>query len=93
MTLPYDDKGKIFTEVVSKEPVAVIIQTSLNRIEGAIHARPGERLKDELNHQDRFVAITDAVIYDLSGQEVQRNDLLLLNRDAILWVLPRTEAP
>ncbi len=91
MTIPYDDKGKIFTDVVAKEPVLVVIQTAQQRIEGALHARPGERLKDELNHQDRFVAVTDAVVMDMHGQDLYRTDLLLVNRDAIVWVLPKEE--
>ncbi len=91
MTIPFDDKGKIFTDVVSKEPIEVIVQTTSQRIEGSLHIRPGERLKDELNHQDRFVAVTDAVVMDANGQDLYRTELLLVNREAIVWVLPKEE--
>lgn len=86
--LPYDDKGKIFTDVVSKEAVAVIVQTALHRIEGIVYARPDVRLKDELNQDEHFLAVTDAVLYDLAGNEVKRTGFLAVNRDAIHWVLP-----
>ncbi|MBI3159378.1 MAG: hypothetical protein HYZ26_07255 [Chloroflexi bacterium] len=91
MTLEYDDKGKIFTEVISKQPLAVVIQTGVHRIEGVVHIRPQERLKDELDRPERFLAVTDAVIYDLAGQEVGRSAFLAVRREAIHWVLEQEE--
>jgi hypothetical protein len=44
-----DEKGKIFTEVVTKLPVVVMIQTVIHRLHGNIHIRPDERLKAELD--------------------------------------------
>ncbi|TAK11025.1 MAG: hypothetical protein EPO32_13410 [Anaerolineae bacterium] len=90
--LPYDDKGKIFTEVVSKKLEAVVIQTTLNRIEGDVHIRPDERLKDELNHAEPFLAITDAIIYDLNGVEIRRTAFVAVNRGAIQWVTPKDDS-
>jgi hypothetical protein len=46
MSLRFDEKGKFFTEIVSKEAVEVIIQTPTNQLRGNIHIRPGERLRD-----------------------------------------------
>jgi len=54
MTIHYDDKGKFFTAIVTKEPNSVIIQTLLHRIEGSMYSRPNERIKDELNKAEQF---------------------------------------
>ena len=37
MTIEFDDNGKFFTDIVSKAPVPVVIQTVTNRIHGNIH--------------------------------------------------------
>ena len=34
MSIRFDDKGKFFTDVISKEAVPVLIQTPTNRIQG-----------------------------------------------------------
>jgi len=91
MTNYYDEKGKIFTNVVAKQPVAVTIQTNQNLILGEIYVRPGMRVKDELNGQERFVAVTKAVIYDSQGQERYRTNFLVLNTDQIVWIIPEEE--
>jgi len=44
-----DEKGKIFTEVVTKLPVPIMMQTTTHRVLGNIHVRPDQRLKDELD--------------------------------------------
>jgi hypothetical protein len=64
MFSPYEDKGKIFTEVIQKQPIDVVIQTCDQTIRGTIHIRPQERLKDEIEKMDRFLAVTNANIYD-----------------------------
>ncbi len=87
----FDDKGKIFTNVIPKRPVAVILQTPIHRIKGCMHVRPSERLKDELNRSEKFVAITDAVIYDSSGVEIYRCDFLTINSDQIHWLIPEED--
>jgi hypothetical protein len=94
MTTEFNEKGKYFTEVIPKANVPVIIQTLVSRIEGCFHARYDNRLKDELNSEidEQFMAITDAVIYDLDGNELYRSNFLALNRDSIVWLIPqRTE--
>ncbi len=92
MVTQYDEKGKIFTQVVAKEPVQVIIQTAQNQIHGAIHVRPGTRLKDELNEdQGRFLAITDATIYTLQQEELYHCGFLVIHYDQIVWMFPKEE--
>jgi hypothetical protein len=49
VTIRFDEKGKIFTDVISKEVMGVIIQTLAERIRGKIHVRPEEPLKDTTN--------------------------------------------
>jgi hypothetical protein len=91
MSIWFDEKGKFFTEIVSKEMVAVIIQTSTNRIHGGIHVRPDQRFKDEINQSELFVAITDATIFDLSGKELFNSNFVAINREQIVWILPEDQ--
>jgi len=88
MSTHYDEKGKFFTDVISKKNIPVTIQTLHNRIKGAVHIRRGERLKDELNSAEQFLAVTDAIIFDLQGAELNRMGFLVLNRDNIIWLFP-----
>jgi hypothetical protein len=87
----YDDRGKIFTKVISKVPVRVIIQTSMQLIRGNIHVKPEERLSDELNLEEEFLPVTNAVIYNLEGQILYEANFISINRTQIIWVLPSTE--
>ena len=50
MTIRYDDKGKYFTDVVTKDAIRADIQTLTHRVKGDVHVRIGERIKDELDH-------------------------------------------
>jgi hypothetical protein len=88
MSTHFDEKGKFFTPVITKEPIPVVIQTVLQRINGNIYIRPEERIKDELDRSDVFLAITDATIFDLAGQEIYSADFITVNRQHIIWVLP-----
>lgn len=88
MTIRFDEKGKFFTEIVSKEPLKVILQTPTNRIRGNIHVRPGERLRDQINQGDVFLAVTEATIYDQTGKELYQCEFLAINREHIIWILP-----
>ena len=62
MTFEYDDKGKFFTDIISKTPLDVLVQTTTHLIQGVIHIRKEERLKDELNRDELFLALTEAKI-------------------------------
>jgi hypothetical protein len=92
MVTTYDDKGKVFTQVVAKDPVVVIIQTTQNVIHGTVHIRPGLRLKDELNDQnERFLAVTDLTVSSLEKVELYRSKFMIVNREQIVWVIPEEE--
>lgn len=92
MSITYDEKGKLFTEVISKDPRPALIQTLTHRIQGTIYVRRGERLIDELCCV-QFIAVTDAVIYNAQGAPLYRSDFLTINREHVVWVLPQEEAP
>lgn len=91
MVTQYDDKGKIFTQVISKRPVSVILQTSQQRIHGTIHVRPSERIIDELNLSHNFIAITDGEILDDSGKVLHNFAFLSVNLEHIVWMIPADE--
>jgi len=87
----FDDKGKIFTNIITKQPIRVIVQTEKYRIHGQMHITPSERLKDELNGSDQFVAVTNATVFDAAGNVTYRSNFLTLNRDFIVWLIPEAD--
>ncbi len=87
----FEDKGKIFTNVIPKNPVAVILQTDCHIVQGYLHVRPSERIKDELNRAEKFIAVTDATIRDIRGNELYRCNFLTINCDHIHWLIPQEE--
>jgi hypothetical protein len=91
MSTHYDEKGKFFTEVISKHPVPAIIQTLSHRIHGTIHVRRGERLIDELQRAGCFIAVTEAVVYNLNGDALYQTAFLTLNSQQIIWIIPEQE--
>jgi hypothetical protein len=87
----FDDKGKIFTQVISKKPIKVIIQMGHQSIRGTIHVRPTERVIDEINHAQGFMAVTDATISDEGRNILYETSFLTLNVDHITWIIPADE--
>jgi len=88
----FEDKGKIYTKVVTKSPVKVVLQTTTNRIIGNMHVRPGDRLKDTLVSSDDFLAITDAIIFNSDGKKLlYKTNFTAVNINQILWVVPEEE--
>ena len=91
MSVRYNEKGKYFTEVVNKDQVKAMIQTTSQRLQGMVHVRPGMRLKDSLNEGPRFIAITDGVFLDSDNQKLNTFEFMSLNQEQIVWVLPLEE--
>jgi hypothetical protein len=91
MSIRFDEKGKFFTDVISKEAVPVVIQTLTHRVQGLIHIKPGERLKDEINQSEAFFAVTEAKIFDHTGKRLYSCDFMAINRDHIIWLLPEDQ--
>jgi hypothetical protein len=89
MAIQFDPKGKYFTEVVTKIPRAVIIQTTRGRIRGMVHVHPDHRLLDELNEGQAFLAITEAEIE--LPEESLRASFVALNKAELVWVTPVEE--
>jgi len=87
----YDEKGKFFTNFVSKNAVQAIVQTSRYRIRGEIHVRMGDRVKDELDRPEQFLAVTNASIYDENDTLLFEREFVSINRDHIIWVIPEQE--
>ena len=90
MDLRIDDRGKYFTPRVSKESVATALRTTDHLIVGQIHVRPDQRLKDELNlSQERFVAVTDAQVYDAQGTtKLFESAILIVASSHIIFITP-----
>jgi len=87
----FEEKRKIFTNVVTKKPIIVLIQTTTSLIRGTVHIRPDDRLKDEINQPETFLAVTDAVIKNLKGEEVHHCEFLAVNRSHVVWLTPESD--
>jgi len=88
VTFDYDDKGKIYTDVVSKKAVPAVVQTTKQLIRGNVHVRHDERLKDELDRDELFLAVTDASVVNLDGQILHQARFMAVRRAQIVWVMP-----
>jgi len=91
MVTQYDEKGKIFTQVITKKPVPVIIQTATHLIRGTVHVRPDERVIDEMNNSSNFIAVTDARVIDNLEKQLYGCEFLTLNKEQIIWIIPDEE--
>jgi len=86
MTFDYDDKGKFYTSIISKETTKARIQTTAQIIEGDVHVRRECRLKDELDNGELFLAVTDAHVFNTNGDELFHTAFIAVRRDQIIWV-------
>ncbi len=91
MGIQFDEKGKFFTDVIQKIAVHAVVQTTTQLIRGKVHVREGERLKDELDHDELFLAMTDASVLGTDGQVQFDAPFLAVRRSQIVWVLPDEE--
>lgn len=88
MTIEYDEKGKIFTDIVTKVAVHATIQTTTHLMRGQVHVRRDQRIKDELDVNESFLAITDVTVLTPDGQTLFHAPFLAVRRSHIVWVLP-----
>ena len=93
MTIEFDEKGKFFTDVVSKVAMPATVQTTSQLVRGKVHVRQGERLKDELDRDELFLAMTDASVLGEDGQVMFGAPFLAVRRSQIVWVMPEQEEP
>lgn len=92
MSLEFNDKGKYFTDVISKAAIPAIIQTTSHRIEGYVHIRLDGRLKDELDRNEAFLPVTNAKVFNTDGSILCETEFLSVARQQIVWVMPNGES-
>lgn len=88
MTIEYDEKGKYYTNVIQKIPVPAILQTATHLIRGLIHVRQDERMKDELENAEQFIAVTEVSVCDAAGNVIFSGPFLAVQKEQIIWVMP-----
>jgi hypothetical protein len=72
-----------------KEKIPVILLTTTYRLEGEMHVVPGGRLLDEINKERDFIPITNATVYDISGETpLDTLDFIAVNKSLIVMIAP-----
>jgi len=92
MTIEYDEKGKIFTDIVSKIAIYATIQTTTHMLRGRIHVRRDQRIIDELDLSENFIALTEVSILSPDGQTLFQVPFLAVRRSHIVWVFPEQKS-
>jgi hypothetical protein len=88
MTIEYDEHGKIFTDIVSKISINVTVQTTTHMVRGRLHVRRDQRVKDELDRDESFLALTDVHVLGPDGQTLFQAPFLAVRREHVVWVIP-----
>lgn len=88
MSFEYDDKGKIYTEVITKTAISALVQTTTHLIQGKVHVRRDDRLIDELDRDKPFLAITEASIIGSGGETLREVPFIAVSRSQIVWISP-----
>ncbi|PWB73488.1 MAG: hypothetical protein C3F07_09515 [Anaerolineales bacterium] len=88
MTIEYDEKGKIYTDIISKVSISVTVQTTTHMLRGQMHVRRDQRVKDELDLDENFLALTDVHVLGPDGQTLFQSPFLAVRRTHIVWVMP-----
>jgi len=92
MSTEYDEKGKIFTEVVSKIAIYATVQTTTHRMRGRLHIRRDQRVKDELDRDESFLALTEVIVLGSDGNVLFEAPFLAVRREHIVWVIPEPKS-
>jgi len=88
MTIEYDERGKIFTDIVSKTAIYATIQTTTHLMRGQIHVRRDQRVIDELDLKENFLPVTNVSVLGADGQTLFQAPFMALHRSHIVWVYP-----
>lgn len=88
MSFEFDEKGKIYTNVVRKKAVDATLQTTTHLIRGTLHIRHDQRVKDELDLNESFLALTDVSVMGADGKPIHQVPFLAVRRSQIVWVIP-----
>ncbi len=76
-----------------KEKIPVILLTTTYRLEGEMHVVPGGRLLDEINKERDFIPITNATVYDITGETpLDTLDFIAVNKGLVVMVAPSIPA-
>ena len=82
-----DEKGKVFTDRMTKHRLPVTVGVGDLVVHGIVHLMPDTRLKDELNDGLPFIAITDARVTTRAGKKpVYKTAALIVNKAQIVWI-------
>ena len=88
-----DPKGKVFTSHVTKRCIAVIIHVENSIIHGNVYLMADNRLKDELNSCEQFIAVTDAQVYQPGSESpLYESSAIIINKEKIDWIFPKEAA-
>ncbi len=71
---------------IEKEKIKVRVTTSRNIIYGILYKPTNFRTLDMLNSKERFIALTDAIVYDSKHSEKYEKHFVAVNRDNIISV-------
>jgi hypothetical protein len=88
MSFEYDEKGKIYTNIVRKKTVNAMLQTTTHLMRGKLHIRQNQRVKDELDLNESFLALTDVSVLGVDGKPIHQAPFLAVSRSQIVWVIP-----
>jgi len=82
------ERERGFRPQVNTSTYPVVIQTTHNQIQGDLHARENERIKDALNSNELFIAITNVHIFNVDGSiELRKSEFLAINRSHVIWII------
>ncbi len=89
MDYRFDEKGKYYTRHVSKRETQVQVYAQGTVIIGWMHLLLDNRVKDELNSTEQFIALTHAEVRDLASNRIlQQDQTIILNKSQITWIIP-----
>ncbi len=71
----------------------MVLLTTSYRLEGEMHVVPGGRLLDEINKERDFIPLTNATVYDISGETpLDTLDFIAVNKNLVVMVAPSIPA-
>ncbi len=91
MTIEYDEKGKFYTDVITKLPVSCLIQTTTHLMRGFVHVRQGERFKNELERDEAFLAVTNVSVLGANDEILYSAPFMAIQRSQVVWVMPAAD--
>jgi hypothetical protein len=78
-------------DLVRKVAVPVVVRTNHHFVIGTYHSRPAIRLIDDLINVERFLALTEATVFDESGRLCYRAKFISISREHVEWIIPKSE--